>query len=85
MHALVRDHIKERGAEHALPSRPESDGGVGDAGTAETNANGDINQVSHLTLYRVRRFPGIRKSYGHNCDLCIDYMWGNLHNLGSAL
>ena len=50
MHALVRDHIKERGAEHALPSRPESDGG-GDAGAAvETNANGDINQVS--TYYR---------------------------------
>ena len=50
MHALVRDHIKERGAEHALPSRPESDGGGGGAAAAvDANANGDINQVSHLT------------------------------------
>ena len=53
MHALVRDHIKERGAEHALPSRPESDGdggGGGEAGAAvDGNTNGDINQVSHLT------------------------------------
>ena len=49
MHALVRDHIKERGAEHALPSRPESDGGGGDTGAAvEANTNGDINQVRHL-------------------------------------
>ena len=58
MHALVRDHIKERGAEHALPSRPESDGGGGDATAAvEANANGDINQVRHLisnTMYWAR-------------------------------
>ena len=48
MHTLVRDHIKERGAEHALPSRPESDL---DNEEAVANANGDINQVSHSLLF----------------------------------
>ena len=58
MHALVRDHIKERGAEHALPSRPESDGGGDAAAAVEANANGDINQVRHLisqTMYKDRQ------------------------------
>ena len=39
MHTLVRDHINERGGEHALPSRPESGDDLG--------GDGDINQVSH--------------------------------------